>query len=195
MKDFVRPKGRLPNLPFVARLVYSIFLAFTLAALGVTVMLGDDMVGVDLSRMDNYYAGVPQEAEAQPEPSEPVAGGPVFDLPDDVEEDIPEPEPLSTRKLLEVTHFHLFSMPVYLMILAHLYMLSRQSERAKTAWITVGTLSVAAHMVAPWVARSPGSGSHFLYGLSGAGLFLSFLWMSLVPLYEMWLVRARPTVG
>ena len=58
------------------------------------------------------------------------------------------------RKLLEVTHFHLFSMPVYLLILSHLFMLSRIGERAKVGWISLGTLGVAGHVAAPWLVRA-----------------------------------------
>jgi hypothetical protein len=91
------------------------------------------------------------------------------------------------RKLLETTHFHLFTMPVYLMILAHLFMLSRLRQGSKVFWISGGTLGVAAHIAAPWVARSGGPGARVFYALSGSLLLGTFVVMSLVPLYEMWL--------
>ncbi|MEZ4288528.1 MAG: hypothetical protein R3A47_10385 [Polyangiales bacterium] len=184
MKDFAARAGRLRSLPLPARLVYSIFLVFTAMALGLSLLLADAMVGADLNGIDSYYAGrrpdpTPVAAEAHLEDS-----GPEIDLP--VEEERYEPEPMSTRKLLEVTHFHLFSMPLYLMVLSHLYMLSRQSNRQKILWIVLATIGTAVHLVAPWVARTHGQSSAWLYGGSGVLLLLSYAIMIVVPLFEMW---------
>lgn len=195
MRDFERRAGRLARMPFHARLVYTIFLVFTLIAVGLTVWLTDDMVGLDLAELGPYYAG-----EAPEEPAPDVVtpglgqagadseggGGPLIDMPEDFAPPAPTAEPMARRKLLEVTHFHLFSMPVYLLILSHLFMLSRASSVSKTAWIVVGTVGVAAHVAAPWVAASSGSDSAWLYASSGVALGLSFVWMSVVPLWEMW---------
>jgi hypothetical protein len=182
MRDFTRVRGRLRGLPLAARVVYSVFLAFTLAALALTAWLADDMVGLGLGRLRPYYAGGAADgAPAQPgDPS-----GPLLELPADADADVVEP-PMSTRKLLEVTHFHLFSMPVYLLILSHLFMLSRLSERAKVAWIAGGSAAVAGHMAAPWLVRAGTGGAALVYGATGALLALSMLVMSAVPLIEMW---------
>ena len=90
------------------------------------------------------------------------------------------------RKLLEISHFHLFSMPVYLLILAHLYILSRSDERWKIFWILLASASTALHILSPWVATAGGALSAYLYASSGLGLALSYLVMSAVPLWEMW---------
>jgi hypothetical protein len=184
MKDFTRPRGRLRSLPLPARVVYSVFLVFTLAALGVTLWLGADMVGVGLSRLGEYYAGITSDAptaRATPAPS----GGPALELPAELDAPVP-PEPMPLRKLLEVTHFHLFSMPVYLLILSHLFMLGRARDATKLAWITLGTLGTAGHVVAPWIARAAAPGSTALYASSGSAMLASMLVMTLWPLYEMW---------
>jgi hypothetical protein len=104
----------------------------------------------------------------------------------------PDSDAMPLRKLLEVTHFHLFTMPVYLMVLAHLFMLSRVRQRAKSAWIAAGTAGVALHLVAPWLARSNTALATPFYAFTGALLTLSFLVMALVPLYEMWLSPRTP---
>ena len=186
MKDFTRPKGRLASLPLPAKVVYSVFLGFTLGGLAMTMWLTDDMVGLDLAKMDSYYAGGEVAAPDSGAPGNGSGGGgPGVDLPDDLPAGaIQEPMPL--RKLLEVTHFHLFSMPVYLMILSHLFMLGRTSDRFKLTWIGIGTLATAGHIAAPWLARSGAASSALAYGFTGSGLLLSFLVMSLVPLWEMW---------
>jgi hypothetical protein len=178
MRDFERPSGRLRGLSFHARLVYSVFLVFTLAALGITAWLADEMVGADLSSVHSYYAGE-ESTEAQPSP----VGGPSLDLPEDA---VIRTPPMPRRKLLEVTHFHLFSMPIYLLILSHLYMLSRASGRAKSVWILLATIGVAAHVAAPWIAATGTSLGRAFYAASGTLLAVPFLVMCIGPLMEMW---------
>jgi hypothetical protein len=186
MKDFTRPRGRLRSLPLPARVVYSVFLVFTLLALALTAWLGQQMVGLDLSRIDAYYAGGAEPSSAQHGSSAPPAGGgPQLDLPAEADAPVVS-EPMPLRKLLEVTHFHLFSMPVYLLILSHLFMLSRARDATKLGWIALGTLAVALHIAAPWLARGGGAAAHWLYGVSGAALAASFLVMAIGPLVEMW---------
>lgn len=207
MKDFTRPPGRLRALPFHARLTYSIFLIFTLLALALTAWLGADMLEPDLSGFGEYYAG--QLSATDPDSAFPAAhsgsthtaeeaaspaassSGPILDLP--VETRTPRAaDPIPLRKLLEVTHFHIFSMPVYLMIVSHLFMLSTLGPRAKTLWIALGTAGVLTHVAAPWLARTPGSGPKWFYAASGSLLAASFLMMSAVPLLEMWRSLPKP---
>jgi len=180
MQDFTRPSGRLRALPVTARAVYSVFLGFTLLGLALTLMLTHDMVGFDLSGADQYYGGAAPVVEA-PE----LEGGPALIIPPDGEE-LAVYEPMPRRKLLEITHFHLFSMPVYLLILSHMYMLSRARKRSKAAWIALGSLGTLLHVGAPWlVALRVGAGVG-VYAVSGLLLLLSYTWMSVVPLWEMW---------
>jgi hypothetical protein len=184
MKDFTRPRGRLRSLPLPARVVYSVFLAFTLAGMAMSAWLGQEMLGADLSRTSEYYAGRAPHAAASS--SAASAKGPELELPPELEL-AQAAEPMPLRKLLEVTHFHLFSMPVFLLILSHLYMLSRSRDAAKVAWISAGTLAVAGHMLAPWLARNGSSAAVVFYAATGALLALSWLVMAGVPLVEMWL--------
>src|SRR5689334_13229186 len=114
MQDFTRVGGRLRRFPLGARLVYSTFLLFTLAAVALTGWLGSDMLGPDLSKLPTYYGGGSERVS----PTAAAAAGPQLDLPEGADTVAAEPMPL--RKLLEVTHFHLFSMPVTLMVLSHL---------------------------------------------------------------------------
>jgi len=180
MQDFTRPSGRLRALPATARAVYSVFLVFTLVGLALTLMLTHDMVGLDLSNADQYYGGEAPLIE-QPEVDE----GPALVIPTDGEE-LAAYEPMPRRKLLEITHFHLFSMPVYLLILSHMYMLSRARRRSKVTWIALGSVGTLLHVAAPWlVAYRCGAGVGF-YALSGLLMLLSYTWMSVVPLWEMW---------
>jgi hypothetical protein len=163
-----------------ARVVYTVFLVFTLAGLALTLWLTHDMVGLDLSTAGEYYGGeaaLVEEAE--------VVGGPALVLPPDGE-DLAAFEPMPRRKLLEVTHFHLFSMPVYLLILSHIYMLSRARKNAKAVWISVGSFGTLLHIAAPWLVAHDCAGSVASYAVSGMLMLVGYFVMSVVPLWEMW---------
>ncbi len=97
------------------------------------------------------------------------------------------------RKLLEVTHFHLFTVPVFMLILTHLFMLTGLSARAKQGWITLGWGSATLHMLAPWLVRPGGRHLAVLFPLSGALLLLSGLVLTIYPAWVMWRAPARPT--
>ncbi|MGB5525082.1 MAG: hypothetical protein WBM96_21105 [Polyangiales bacterium] len=90
------------------------------------------------------------------------------------------------RKLLEITHFRLFSMPVYLLIQSHMHMLSRARERSKAMWITLGSVGTLLHVAAPWLVAYRCVAGVGVYALSGLLMLLSYAWMSVVPLWEMW---------
>ena len=180
MQDFTRPSGRLRALPWGARVVYSIFLAFTLVAMILTLALTDAMVGLDMQGAATYYEG-----DTAPVDSPVDQDGPDLLLPPDGEQ-LAAFDPMSRRKLLEVTHFHLFSMPVYLLILSHLFMLSRARPASKAAWIGLASLATALHIAAPWLAAAGSPGSVAVYAVSGAILIVSYGAMGLRPLWEMW---------
>ncbi|MBK8012498.1 MAG: hypothetical protein IPK13_14195 [Deltaproteobacteria bacterium] len=211
MKHFeARRGGRLRALSFHARLVYSVFCGFTTVGLALTLWLAHAMVGLDLSGLGAYYAGTPggppsasavassvSSASSSASPSLPSnasspsgedvdGSGPSFDLPDDADDALKQSS-VSTRKLLEVTHFHLFTVPVLLLILSHLFMLSSAGDRLKTVTIIASGVSTAAHIAAPWlVAHWPGPLSTALFGSSGAVLTGTLLLMSWVPVSDMW---------
>lgn len=196
MRDFKRSM-RLRALSLHARIVYSTFLVFTLTGVGLSLWLAHEMVGLRLDRFGEYYRGESPASAAVPtstvkSAADPSAGdelgdadGPALELPPEATAP-PAPEPMATRKLLEVTHFHLFSMPVYLLILAHLYVLGSSRPWAKSAWVGIATVSTAAHILAPWLGAAGTGGASAIYALSGSGLVLSYGWMSLVSLVEMW---------
>jgi hypothetical protein len=180
MQDFTRPSGRLRALPLGARAVYTVFLLFTLLGLALTLFLTHDMVGLDLGHADEYYGGGAAPAE-ETEPD----GGPALLLPPEAE-DLAAFDPMPRRKLLEITHFHLFSMPVYLLILSHMYMLSRARKQAKVAWVALGSFATLLHVAAPWLVTQGCAGALASYAVSGVLLLLSYLVMTVVPLWEMW---------
>ncbi|MEC4888645.1 MAG: hypothetical protein RI101_01165 [Nitrospira sp.] len=97
-------------------------------------------------------------------------------------------EPMSFRELAEVTHFHIFTMPVVFMILVHVLYLTAASHAIKSAatWMAFG--GVMLDLASPWLITYV-SPVFVLTMLTGDTLMtVSFLIMMGIPLYEMWIL-------
>ncbi len=195
MRQFASAGFRIWNLSREAKIIYTFFCALALLALFSSVLLYEDLVGPahtagSLSRVEKYYSA---QSPAAAEPEQPAdatqgAAGPQINLADDA----PAPKlvvAMPYRKLLEVTHFHLFTVPVFLLILTHLFMLTGLKARAKQVWITLGWSAATLHMAAPWIIRLGGAWS-WLFPLSGGLLFAASLVLTIYPAWVMWRPRA-----
>jgi hypothetical protein len=108
--------------------------------------------------------------------------------------DITFGEPMSFRELAEITHFHLFTMPVVFMILIHVMYLTSASHILKTVVTWAGFGGVILDLLSPWLI-SYVSPIFVLSMLTGDTLMtISFLIMFVFPLYEMW-IRGQPLMG
>jgi hypothetical protein len=104
-------------------------------------------------------------------------------------------EPMSFRELAEITHFHLFTMPVVFMILIHVMYLTNASHRLKAAVTWGGFGGVLLDLVSPWLI-SYVSPVFVLTMLTGDMLMtVSFFVMMTVPLYEMWVLNQPLMAG
>jgi hypothetical protein len=202
MRQFASAGFRLWNLSREAKIIYTFFCALALFAQGSSLLLYEDLVGPSLrpgrlGRIFQYYGspaataagGEPGQAPAADE--EPGRGGPVIALPADA------PTTRLTvsvpyRKLLEVTHFHLFTVPVFLLILTHLFMLTGLGARAKQVWITLGWSAASLHMLTPWLIRAGGAHFSWLFPVSGTLLLVTGLWLTIYPTWVMWRPPPRP---
>ena len=91
---------------------------------------------------------------------------------------------------MEVTHAHLFSMPVLLLVSGHLVLLTSMNARIKLALIVVSVLGMVVHLAAPWIVRwSAGNGLGLVYPISGGALLASLAIMTCAPAWEMWRPR------
>ena len=101
---------------------------------------------------------------------------------------------MSFRELAEITHFHLFTMPVVFMILIHVMYLTSASHGLKAAVTWGGLGGVMLDLLSPWLI-SYVSPIFVVTMLTGDMLMtVSFLVMMSVPLYEMW-VLGQPLMG
>ena len=194
MRQFAGSGFRIWKLSREAKVIYTFFCALSLLAVASSIALYEDLVGPALrrghtERVSRYYSPSPVVSEAAPEASagSPAAapGGPQIALAD--EERAPAlTVAMPLRKLLEVTHFHLFTVPVFLLILTHLFMLTGASPRQRLLWITLGWLAATLHIAAPWLIRLQGPELAFLFPLSGVLLAISSLVLTVYPVLVMW---------
>ncbi len=194
MRQFASSGFRIWNLSREAKLIYTGFGLFSIAAIAVSMMFYEDLVGPKSAGVAGYYAGAAHGAAAKPAPPSAGEAGPKIEMPD---EPAPSSEQLTVavtyRKLLEVTHFHLFTVPVFLLIIAHLFMLTGLSSAAKSAWIATGWLSAFAHLLAPWLIRYGSASWSVLYPTSGAIMGLALTVMTVYPIVVMWIPRSART--
>jgi hypothetical protein len=184
LRQFSSTGFRIWNLGREAKLVYTGFGVFSLLAFLVSFLFYDDLVGEKTAGVAGYYAG----AAAAPASAAPLPSGPRIELGDER-----PPErlvvPVTYRKLLEVTHFHLFTLPVFLLIIAHLFMLTGLEPSTKAAWIVAGWSASLLHLAAPWLIRYGSARLSFLYPLSGAAMGVAMTVMTVYPVVVMWAHR------
>jgi hypothetical protein len=194
MRQFSSSGFRLWNLGIEAKILYTAFCVLTLAGIVSSALYYGDLVGAGTSGIKRYYAG---EARSALPPAPPAAAapgappeGPTIDVPEDEPSRAPIVVPMTYRKLLEVTHFHLFTMPVVLLIIGHLFLATGLGDRAKLGWLIAASCSVAAHLATPWIVRYGGAGLAFLHAITGIALTLSMSVLTIYPVLAMW--RTKP---
>ncbi len=160
MRNF-NARFRLRDTDRHIRLIYTLFLLFTLVAFVFSFYWAHSMTSLSPQGIADHYRG-----------SDATFG-----------------EPMSFRELAEVTHFHLFTIPVTFIILVHVLYLTGVSDRAK-AWTTWAAFAgVGLDLVSPWLITyvSP----FFVLTLLTGDIFMvvTFLVSMAVPLYEMWFLK------
>lgn len=157
MRIFATRDYRLSRLPFGARLFYTLFLSMVF--LGLLTCLGFIFAksGTSAAAVSEYYR---QE--------ELGLGGKPF------------------LELLETAHFHLFTMPIFFLVLGHIFFLSSWSDRAKLVVVLASFVSLVAEIVLPFAIVYHSGKWAFLEHASRSGLFVTFLVFIVVPIREMW---------
>lgn len=163
MRDFTRPGGTLGRLDVGVKVVYTAFLAFTLAGVVTMGLLHVDGMGTTAATAQAWWAGDGDMAY-----------------------------PKSYRQLLELTHFHLFTEPITWLILAHLYNLGGDPVRRRVGVSVASILAIAAQVALPWVVvYGPGAVAAALlpcHAVVGATLG----YMAFAAVRDMWFSR-RPS--
>lgn len=165
MKEIADRRADLATLSPGTRLAYSSFLVFSLASYVVMAVLGTQRTGWTPGSISKYWLG----------------GGDAYGK--------------TPAELLEVTHFHLFSMPMFLFVQAHVFLMARFPPAWKRPLVVAAFVGAALDLAAPWLVLALGPGFAWTKlaarGLLGPTLVL----FAVVPLVEMTLLARRRSTG
>ena len=100
-------------------------------------------------------------------------------------------EPKSFHELAEITHFHLFTMPVVFLILVHIFFLTMAPIWLKITMAYVAFIGVGLDLLSPWLIRYISELFALTLLLGDVFMIGGFVLMSAWPLYEMWILKKR----
>lgn len=166
MKSFSEPAARLRASSLPLRVSLTGFLIFTLIGEVTGVVMDALHTGFTPTGIAHYYRGYPPDL--------------MF--------------PKEFWVLMENTHFHIFIVPLVLLVLTHIIFMTRLSERAKIAITIVAYSSSLVELGSPWAVRF--IAVSFVWAkLAGALVFHStMLFLIFWPLYDAWLAPLRDPV-
>jgi hypothetical protein len=186
VRQFARPFP-IDRLSLEARVLYTGFLVFLLLGLLSSVWLYADSFGdLTAASAQAYYRGGADSFSAP----DPTAGGPMIDLPGEAAAtSAPMRLEKPPRQLMETFHFHLFTVPIVLLVVGHLFMLTSIGTRSKIAVISVASGATLVHLIAPLMIRFGSARWAPLMPLSVVAAAIGWLPMLAWPLWEMWRPR------
>lgn len=185
MRQFARPFP-ITRLSLEARVLYTGFLLFlVLGFVSSAWLYADSFGGLSGRSTAEYYRGGPVAAPATP-PATESQDGPALELPEETAAPVPMRLEKPARQVMETFHFHLFTVPVVLLIVGHLFMLTALSTRLKVVVITGASVATFVHLLAPLVVRFVGPQWGWLMPGSVVVAAVGWLPMLLWPLWEMW---------
>lgn len=158
MKSFSEPGARLRSSSLPLRVTLSGFLLFALLGEVTGIVMDALHTGFTPTGIARYYRGYAPDM--------------MF--------------PKEFWVLIENTHFHIFIVPLVLLVLTHIVFMTRLSERAKVAITIVAYSSSLVELAAPWAVRFVAA-SFAWAKLAGALVFhSSMLFLILWPLLDAW---------
>lgn len=195
MRVFARPSG-LERLSLEARLVYSGFCLFMLLGFASSVWFYyDDGLLAGSAAAARYYLGEGVGVEAERASAPGNLGGPALVLPGDAESVVGDAPSLRlakpARQVMETFHFHLFSVPVCLLIVAHLFMMCALATHLKAWTVGLAYCATLAHVATPPLIRFASARWAMIMGPSAVFMTLTWLVMLTWPLVEMWVLIPR----
>ena len=161
MREYVRAGGTLSKLPLPSKALYLGFLTLVVAAFITSFLLYYKGLGLTGAEAATHYLG---------------------------NEHVPNPETFIVQKsyieLLEITHFHLYTQPVQLLVLGHLFLLARGGPW-KFGVIVAAVLITILHVVGPWMIWFGGPGFGWVMPVSGVAFLAIHLFLALWPLPDL----------
>jgi hypothetical protein len=158
MQAFTRRGFQLRTASLETRIAYTMFLFFMLPGMATLVALSAGRVGLDARAIATYYRGGASE----------MSFAKTF------------------WQLVEVSHFHLFTVPVVVLILAHLFCATPASRRLRIWLTSVTFLGVLLDVVGPWAVRYLAAGFAYLLMVGWTLLATGVVLMVALTLVAMW---------
>jgi len=176
MKDLFASSGRLHTLPWETKFTYTLFMLLNLFGYTVMGTLIVMRTGVSSSELTEYYVGNEAKVERGEEVDEFQPGK-------------------SGQELLDVSHFHLFSIPLLLFIQGHVFMMCGWRRKLKASITVAGFIGGAIQIAGPAMVAYEYPFSVYYIHLGRALLTICFLIFTVVPLLSMWgAPKFRPLV-
>ena len=88
--------------------------------------------------------------------------------------------------LLDVTHAHVYELPLVLFVLAHFLMRTRVAEWFKLANYLLSSLGVVVFLASPWMVRYVSIRASVFFYAGASTIALTSVLMIVVPIWEMW---------
>lgn len=163
MKAFASNGYKLATASRNLRLVLVLFLLFTLLGYATNVLLTYRQTGYSVQGIVSYYRGSQD------------AAGEIISY------------PKSVAELLMNTHFHLFMMPLTLLVLCHIFYMMSVPDRIKrwVTWLSFGAVFV--EIAGPWGVRFVSAGLAPVLLLGNLVLAVTLGILIVAPLLEVWL--------
>ncbi|HEY7535975.1 MAG TPA: hypothetical protein VH878_08510 [Thermodesulfobacteriota bacterium] len=152
-------KYTLSSIPQGIKIITTVFLLFIVPGLVTNILIAHAKTGWGYDGVVEYYRGV-ESGYAK-----------------------------SYLELLETTHFHIFSMSVVFLILAHVFLMCSWSYRIKITVIIISFLAMLGEICSPWLITYVSPKFTVLMILSGISIALSLLIYITIPMYEMWFIK------
>jgi hypothetical protein len=168
--------------------------SFTIALLNVY-----DKVGRVPNGVVERYGPDTAEAHTERAPEVTSTGG-IYDEPAATDEASGAPAAMVSRMntysaLLDITHPHIFEMPIIILVLCHFVMRTRLANWAKVLTYALSFGGVAGMLAAPWLVRYVSIRFAPMMMVAAVALAVSAIPLIFVPLWDMWMpVKARRVI-
>ncbi|TLD41446.1 MAG: hypothetical protein JETT_2293 [Candidatus Jettenia ecosi] len=177
--------GGMWSLPVSNKIFFTFFLFIIAIAVGIGFLNYYERTGFSPVKTIRYYCGDEEEE---------------FDMSASMEENQSKMEEglffaKSYRELLEVTHTHIFSIPIVVFILSRIMAMTHTREGLKITIYSVSFLGILLNLVAPWLIRYVCHHFVITFIISNVLLTLSFGAYIFIPLCEMWLKRGHGSLA
>jgi hypothetical protein len=158
MRYFGNTEFDLRSVPQAMKLIITGFLGFMLAGYFLNLVMTISTIGLTYGSIVSYYLGSKTELAF----------------------------PKTYRYLLEVSHFHLFIMPLILLTVSHLFLFTSWPARRQTPFIVAAFVAMGGQVLLPWLIRYGHRSFALLKTPTDIVMTVSFVTMAGLPLLEMW---------